>query len=356
MRITILGGGNIGTLMAAECARKGHEVTIHTSRPAGWAENIAVYDRDDSFLFSARLAAVTDDLASALASAELVFVTLPAEHFPGLAARLRPYIRTGQYLGFVPGAGGAEFAFRDFMEKGLRLFGLQRVHSIARLRERGRAVAMLGRKPDLQVATLPHDTAQPVAGMLEELFDMPCRELPNYLSLTLTPSNPLVHPARLYELFRDYRGEGYAANVLFYEEWGDLASTLLLDCDTELQNLCARIPLDLSGVRSLRHHYESDTVPAMTRKIRSIAAFRGLTAPMRETAQGWLPDFSSRYFSTDFAFGLKILLDICRLFGQSTPTMEKLWQWYLGVHRPERSFELDLSQEDFLALYGGASV
>ena len=33
MRITIVGGGNIGTQFAVHCAEKGHEVIIYTSTP-----------------------------------------------------------------------------------------------------------------------------------------------------------------------------------------------------------------------------------------------------------------------------------------------------------------------------------
>lgn len=33
MNITVIGGGNIGTLMAAEAANKGHNVTVYTSKP-----------------------------------------------------------------------------------------------------------------------------------------------------------------------------------------------------------------------------------------------------------------------------------------------------------------------------------
>ena len=279
MNITILGGGNIGTLMAAECARKGHRVTVHTSRPALWSLDLDVHDREDAFLFSAHIAKVTDDIVSAVREAEVIFITLPAETFPALARELAPHVRPGQRIGIIPGSGGAEFAFRGLLQKGAVLFGVQRVHSIARLKERGHSVAMLGRKAELQLAAIPGARAQDLARMLESLFDMPCRVLPNYLAVTLTPSNPLLHTARLYSLFRDAPGQGFAREVLFYEEWDDLASEMLLRADAELQRLCAVIPMDLGSVKSLREHYESGTVPEMTKKIRGIPAFPPATLP-----------------------------------------------------------------------------
>ena len=40
MKICIVGGGNLGTSMAADFASKGHTVNILTSRPQDWQRNI----------------------------------------------------------------------------------------------------------------------------------------------------------------------------------------------------------------------------------------------------------------------------------------------------------------------------
>lgn len=50
MNITVIGGGNIGTLMAAEAANKGHKVTIYTSKPELWQNKIEVYDINNTLL------------------------------------------------------------------------------------------------------------------------------------------------------------------------------------------------------------------------------------------------------------------------------------------------------------------
>lgn len=42
MRITVTGGGKIGTLMAGELAYKGHKVTIYTSIPEKWCNVIDI--------------------------------------------------------------------------------------------------------------------------------------------------------------------------------------------------------------------------------------------------------------------------------------------------------------------------
>jgi opine dehydrogenase len=46
--------------------------------------------------------------------------------------------------------------------------------------------------------------------MISSLFSTPCRSVPNFLSLTLTPSNQIIHPGRVYGYFKDWDGKtGY---------------------------------------------------------------------------------------------------------------------------------------------------
>lgn len=78
-----------------------------------------------------------------------------------------------------------------------------------------------------------------ISDTMTSLIDINCYPINNYLGITLSPSNPTMHPYRLYELFNDY-GEGkiYENHSLFYEEWDNLASLTLLDLDGQLIEYC----------------------------------------------------------------------------------------------------------------------
>lgn len=179
---------------------------------------------------------VTENNGSARNKPRLIWVVVPAEMFIGMGQRIVPLIQTGQMVGVVPGSGGAEFAFRGVIEKGGILFGLQRVHSIARIEEYGKSVHMLGRKRKLELGSIPARKSAQLNEIVGEMFDMPCTALPNYLSVTMTPSNPILHTTRLYAMFKDYKpGTVYPRNFLFYEEWTQLSSEMLIACDAELQ-------------------------------------------------------------------------------------------------------------------------
>lgn len=354
MKVTVIGGGNIGALMAADIAYRGHEVTLYTSKPEQWKKKITVFNAEDELLRVGVVDKITNSMREAMEAAEVLFVTMPAPMFEELGEKMLPFIQRGQKIGIVPGAGGAEFAFRGLIKRGGILFGFQRVHSIARLKKRGESVYELGRKASLKLGAIPAQEAAGLSKIAEELLDLPCDVLENYLSVNLTPSNSILHTARLYALLKGYRpGDTYLRNVLFYEEWSDASSEILLACDRELQKLCRVIPLELSSVLSLRDYYESNTAVAMTKKIRSIPAFHGLLSPMKESKDGFVPDWDSRYFTADFCYGLKVMKDIAKLFEVPTPNMDLVWDWYESTAPTEnrKVFELNCTKDSFINLY-----
>lgn len=320
-RVCIIGGGNIGTLMAAELSKTAEFVSVITSEYLQWGESLEVYDRDDQILFTSEKINVTNSFEEVV-NADVVFVTYPAECFKQLATEIKPYITKEQWIGLIPGGGDIQC----FFELGCTVFGFQRTHDIARVKETGKSVYSLGRKEQVYLASIPEIAQKSVCLWVEDFLDIPVIGLKDYLVITLTPSNPILHTSRLYTLFSENRK--YDKQVFFYREWDDAASEILLKCDEELQNLCHVIPKDLTEVISLKKHYEVETVKDMTIKMRSIPAFQNIVAPMKSVEGVWVPDLENRYFSTDFPFGLHVVLGIAHTYAVEMPTMEMLWKWY----------------------------
>lgn len=340
MKVTVVGAGNVGTQLAAHAAERGHQVTLSTSRPEEIDGTIVVVDETGAETHRGTGIVATADDEAAFADADLVFVTVPSFHTVAVADRIVPYAHAGMKVGAVPGSGGAEMAFQGLLPDGVTVFGLQRVPSVARLVERGRVVRAVGCRPMLHVAALPAAAGSDCAAAVCDALGLPCRALPTYLDITLVPSNPILHTTRLTTLFRDYQdGVVYPQVPLFYEEWDEESSRLLFACDDELQAVCRAIPdVDLSGVVSLRRHYESETPEELTAKIRSIEGFKGLPSPVKEAPGGLVPDFSSRYFTADFPYGLQILLETARLAGVDAPAMRETYDWYENLQPGHRRF------------------
>lgn len=101
------------------------------------------------------------------------------------------------------------------------------------------------------------------------------------MALTLTPSNPILHTARLKTIFNDYRpGVTYGPLPLFYEDWDDDSSELLMACDDEIQAICRALPgFGLEYVVSERSFYDADTAEEMTHAISTDESLKGLATP-----------------------------------------------------------------------------
>ena len=255
MKITVAGGGNIGTQFAAHCAHKGHKVTIFTSKPSQFGRRVSVVDRQGKTIVEGEVFA-TDDLENAVKDTDLLFVATPAFMADEIAARVVNDIKRGAGICLVPGTGGMECAFIKALDRQCVIFGLQRVPSVARIVEYGRSVCATGYRDLLHVASIPASHAEECANIIQSIFDISCRPIENYLGVTLTPSNPILHPSRLHTIFEDYRqGKVYERVPLFYEEWEDKSSELLFAMDEEVQNICKALPeFDLGCVRSLKVH------------------------------------------------------------------------------------------------------
>ena len=329
---------------------------MYTSKPDLFDGTLEVVDEFENVTVG-KINKATADIGEAIDACNIIFVTQPAFMLKKTANRMLPYIRDGMNICAVPGTGGVEFAFRECIYAGATLCGLQRVPSVARLTQYGKRVRCEGLRSELFLSSIPSNKEEELAAFMSALWGIACTTLPNYLSVTLTPSNPILHTTRLKTLFEDYRaGRVYDRNPLFYGEWDDKSSNLLIACDDELQQMLRLMDqLDLSYVRSLRIHYQSESAEAMTRKLSSIKSLHSLASPMKRVEGGWVPDFNSRYFMADFAYGLAIIEAFAMVLGYDAINVKRTMNWYRRVTGEAVQFDLGAygihTLRDIYALY-----
>lgn len=333
MNITVVGGGNIGTQFAVHCAEKDHDVTVYTSKPDVYDGHLSIVDENGISTHEGNIKLATNNPEQAFRDADFIMVTMPSTMMKSIADVIYEHTEDKPIIGVVPGNGGSECAFRKCIERGNIFFGLERVPAIARLVQKGKTVRSTGYREELHVAALPKKNAEKCAQIIESIFDKRTVVIPNFLNLTMTPSNPILHTTRLRSIFKDWKpGVKYESVPLFYEEWNNESSELLIACDEEVQQICRALPdLELKYVKSLRVHYESPTVETMTKKISSIAAFKGLTTPTVEVDGGLIPDLHSRYFTADFSYGLTIIKQIAEFARVNTPNIDETMAWYQEI-------------------------
>ena len=341
LSIAVIGGGNIGTQFACQCASKGYKVNVLSSKQELFTGELMMVD-DYGRVTRANIHLATNNVDEAVKGCNVIFITYPAFKLAEIAEKLVDYSHEGVYICVVPGTGGAEFAFKNCVFAGATLIGLQRVPSVSRLEEYGRRVRCEGMRNELFIASIPGKGLGKFAAFMSEIWGIKCSIMPNYLNVTLTPSNPILHTTRLKTIFDDYtNGKIYERNPLFYGDWNDKSSELTISCDEELQTIRKRLPqMDLSYVKSLKLHYESDNVRAMTKKISSIPSLHNIRTPMKQVAGGWIPDFDSRYFTADFPYGLAIIEAFADVLKVDVPNIKDTLMWYRNVTRRDCIFDL----------------
>ena len=80
MRVCVIGGGNIGSVLEGDMAFRGYEVDLLTGKPESWSHEIEVHDLEQGKVQVGQLHQITDSL-EILAQADVIFSTLPSNVF-----------------------------------------------------------------------------------------------------------------------------------------------------------------------------------------------------------------------------------------------------------------------------------
>ena len=332
MRICICGGGNLGHVVAGFlAAREDCVVSLLTRRPALWQQQLTISTPDGRQLVG-RLERISSEPAEVIADADLVLLCLPGYSIQEVLLQICPFLKPRTPVGSVVCSTGFFFEAMERLSPDTPLFGFQRVPFIARTTTYGHSAALLGYKPQLSIAIEHASEKEPLRATIERLFRTPVQLLSSYYEASLTNSNPLLHPARLYTLWKDWQeGVVYDSQPMFYEMWTEEASELLIALDCEFFHLLRVLPVREGSIPTILDYYESTDAASLTRKLRSIEAFKGILAPMKAVAGGFVPDFQSRYFTEDFPFGMRIIQQLARQHQVAIPMIDKVLMWGLEV-------------------------
>lgn len=325
--ICICGGGNLGHVIAGVAAYKGYNVSLLTRKPELWQSSLSITDFKGN-TFIGNITTITNEASQVIPQADIVLLCLPGFAIEEELNYIRPYVRQKCHVGSVVCSTGFFFIASRILDSNISLFGFQRTPFIARIKEYGKSANLLGYKKELQVATLNNDYPEQLQNTLKHITDTPVRLLKNFLEASLTNSNPILHPARLYSLFHAWsENHVYPEHIPFYKTWDNTSSELLIACDNEFQTILKSLPIQIEHIPTLLEYYESCDAISLSNKIRSIIAFKDIMAPMIKTPLGYIPDFNNRYFLEDFPFGLLIIKSIGEILNINTPNIDKILIW-----------------------------
>lgn len=362
--VTICGGGNGAHVAATYLSAKGLRVQVLTRQPERWAETLELSTAGSSWesrgVISGRLSLVSKHAKDVIPQSDVVIVASPANAHPAILNHVAPYLKEGVKLGALFAQGGFDWAVKKALGDELLanvdlLFGLQNIPWICKTTQYGRKCRIIGSKQCLYVACYPVERKENAATLMQSLFDIPCEPVANFLNLTLTPSNQIIHPARYYAIFRDWDGKKtYTLEELkkrdgltLYAGFDEFSAEQLTMLDNELQQikyaLLQRFPaLDLSDVLPMGDrvvkHYGKDVLDrsSLLQIFRTNLGYAGCATPLMEVSEGrFQPAIKSRLFWEDIPYGLCILKNMAEMLGNiPTPRIDFMIRWhqqFMGV-------------------------
>lgn len=352
--VCVVGGGNIAGATAAWLGRPDKNICVNvlTRQPDRWIHNVKVRANPlcrwgSMKPFETNIQLITDDPAAAVSNANVVMIAAPAHvHLP-LLRKIAPHLKPGCVVGTLFGQGGFDWAVECALGASQTqlsgIFGLQHVPWLARWDEYGKAVEIVGPKEFLCAAVSPPCARSMVQSLLQLLFDQRCKLLPNFLCLTLTPSNQIIHPARYYAIFKDWDGvRAYREDEIpwgLYTEFDAEAATYLGQLDAELQAIknavASKCPnLDLSTVMPIQERiiqqYGDDVKDRSNLQmvVSSNKGYASTRTPATPVPGGFHPSVQGRLFQEDIPSGLCVLRGIADMVGVPTPTIDMMIYWH----------------------------
>lgn len=326
-KICVVGAGNVGIALAVDISViSGKEVILLTQKTDLLSTDFVKIDSDTGKICKSNKIRVTSDYKIGIENADIVFITLPSFLIESCVKKITCF--SPKIIVFVPGYGGKEYYCKHLIEKGCLVAGFDRSPYVARLSSKYEVFAST--KKSVRLACLTRKMTTEICSLISNITNFVCNPVDNYLVVAFTPSNPILHTARLYTIFKSATtGAAFSKMIKFYGEWNDESSEVLLAMDCELQKICKQFKnIDLSEVIPLSIHYESDSVKALTNKITSIQSWHNLDSPMKSINGEFFIDLESRYFQEDFLFGLCILKAYAQIVNVKTPVMDKVLSWY----------------------------
>lgn len=377
LNVVICGGGRTGHLAAVLFKQiPGVRVALLTSNRHAIdnyraSENGIVASKPDGTTCSARPDAVASEPGDVLADADLVVVTVPAHARPPLLQAIAPHLPSDKpvYVGAIPGFCGFDWLAEQVFagRPNVVIWGMKDVSHIAFDLRPGVSVRMGGAKSVLYVATHARESdasRKALLAHLRRLYTAPVELLDDYLEITLTPGNPIMHSSVIYGLIGPYgqwHNKTFSGPIRWWTDCPELGAYFLERSDEENQLLCKtierRMGVDLSSIKPLKREiveaYEDQIRDAgtMLSVLRTNQAYDAIEAPLirAEDRAGYLIDKTHRAFHEDVAYGLALLVEMGRRLDVRLPHIEEVFRWNVSYMDGLRSSALDYFPETWPA-------
>lgn len=360
MNIAIIGGGSSAHILAALLGKQSYGVRILSSRPHEWQNQIELQAGSEKIY--GQIQGASNNPRDVLADADVAILCMPVHQYNAAIMRIMPVLAQNPkcIIGTVYGQGGFDWMVKSFAKKlnieTPRHFAIGLLPWIARTISYGNSAISYGPKFRNGVACSDDETFEILATKLLKDFSYNYwgtglfERIPNFLTVTLTVDNQIIHPSRCYALAAN--GNRWESNddiPYFYRDWDDNSAEILRGIDSDYANVRQAIIKQFPDLQSpynldyldLEHWSYGSYNPDIKASFVNSSTLKFIKPPTIQENGEYVLDVDHRFFKDDFACGLEICEWFATEFCVDVPNVKKLIDWYRKEIQPRQSMVVE---------------
>lgn len=367
-KLVVCGGGNSAHIIIPFLRDSIFDVYVYTSRPQEWSETVELEWHDaygkvlDSY--SGEIKKASSNLPELFSDADYIMFCMPVHKYRVALHDIAPYLSKEKevVIGTCYGQGGWNWMVDEIKKQynllNLITFAFGLIPWICRIEKYGKKGVTFGTfKKHNYAAVYPNSYFQQITEEFinpvchNRIVDMMIWQSPNFLSLTLSVDNQIIHTSRCYGLYKVY---GLSWNrkedvPWFYKDYDDVSAETLAALDSDYtairKALKNRFPdKDFSFMRDYmeleRFGYETGITDIKASFV-EFGTLGTIATPVIQNEEGkWEIDKNYRFFLDDIYYGNCIAKWMAEKLNVETPTIDEILRWAQLV-RHERIIDED---------------
>ncbi len=353
-KLVICGGGSSAHTLIPLLNGSIFEVSILTSKPDRWGTTIELQYQEPSGevleVFRGNLHRASSRPEDLVPGADYIVLCMPVSQYRAALHNLAPSLRSDKpvFIGTIYGQGGFNWMVDEIKTKfhltNIVTFAFGLIPWICRIIEYGKIGVTYGSKAVNVAAVHPGSYFRQAD---EELFDPLCHrwfhqgqtiQADNFLSLSLSVDNQIIHPTRCYALFKTHgRTWSRIEDVpMFYRDYDRPSADKLMDLDNDYTKIRERIKalyphkdfrtmLDYLALERLS--YASGNTDIIESFVNSKTLVAIPTPVVRNRDGRWEIDQSHRFFMDDIYYGLCIAKWMAEKLDIRVDTITDILRW-----------------------------
>lgn len=352
--VTVIGGGSSAYSVISFLSGAGHTVNLLTRKPDAWNKKIKLhYQTPEGEIiqeFEGYINKISNNPSYVIPESSIIILCMPVAKYRIALHNIAPFISKDNktFIGTVYGQAGFNWMVDEIKSKfslnNIVTFAAGLIPWICRTKEYGKIGINYGSKTANVVAINPPEEFE---NLNEIILDDLCNkwfqkgqfvQAMNFISLTLSVDNQIIHTSRLYGMYLKYGGVWKKKEDVpyFYKDYDQLSADLLRDLDNDyslIRNAIINKFPDKNFTYMMdyltleRFSYSSSSENILESFINSVT-LRAITTPSVQIESGeWVLDKNFRFFTDDIFYGNCIAKWIAEKLSLKVPTIDKILEW-----------------------------